>query len=92
MAQATLNVRMDKDLKKQFAQFCDSVGMSMSTAVSLFAKNTVKNKELPFRITSRRRKIKDPFWSEENQARLLESMKEIEKTGGTTHELEDLYD
>lgn len=57
MAQTTLNVRMDEDLKTQFNNFCEEVGMSMSTAVCMFAKNTVKNKALPFSVTTRRQPI-----------------------------------
>lgn len=60
MTQTTLNVRMDAKLKSEFSKFCNEVGMSMSTAVSMFAKNTVKNKALPFEVTTRRQN-RDPF-------------------------------
>ena len=33
MAQATMNIRMDADLKKQFEAFCYDIGMTMTTAV-----------------------------------------------------------
>ena len=38
MAQTSINIRMDEDLKKQFDAFCSDIGMSMSTAFCVFAK------------------------------------------------------
>ena len=39
MAQTSVNIRMDEDLKKQFDNFCSDVGMSMTTAFCIFATN-----------------------------------------------------
>ena len=50
MAQSFLNVRMDADLKSQFAELCDEVGMTTSTAVILFAKAFVRERRLPFEV------------------------------------------
>ena len=88
MAQTTINIRMDEGLKANFSKFCENVGMSMTTAFCMFAKDTVKNQSLPFEVTTKKRKEKDPFWSEENQARLRESIAQLESTGGEVHNLE----
>lgn len=88
MAQATINVRMDASLKAKFSEFCEQTGMTMSTAVSMFARDTVRNQALPFAVTTRRRPVSDPFWSVENQKRLRESIAEMEETGGAIHEVE----
>ena len=90
--QATISIRMDEKLKSNFNKFCEDVGMSMTTAICMFAKNTVKNQTLPFEVTTHKRKAHDPFWSEVNQARLRESIKQMEETGGAVHNLEELYD
>ena len=92
MAQTTINIRMDEGLKTNFSKFCENVGMSMTTAFCMFAKNTVRNQTLPFEVTTKKRKERDPFWSAENQARLRESIRQMEETGGTVHNLEELYD
>ena len=86
MTQATLSIRMDEDLKNKFNDFCENVGMNMSTAICMFAKDTVKNQALSFEITTKKR-AKDPFWNEANQHRLRESMQQMEKTGGTVREV-----
>ena len=50
MAQTTVNIRMDAELKKQFEAFCADVGMSMTTAFCVFAKKTVREYRIPFEI------------------------------------------
>ena len=87
MAQTSINIRIDEDLKIKFSNFCENVGMSMSTAFCMFAKDTVKNQSLPFAVTTKHRRVRDPFWGEENQTRLKTSMKEMEETGGMVKEV-----
>ena len=91
MAQTSINIRMDENLKANFSRFCENVGMSMSTAFNMFAKDTVKNQALSFEVTTKKRE-KDPFWSETNQTYLRDSVAEIENEGGSAHNLEELYD
>ena len=54
MAQTTICIRIDADLKKDFEKFCDSIGMSMSTAVNIFIKKSVGEQRIPFEITAKR--------------------------------------
>ena len=50
MAQTSINIRMDEDLKKQFDDFCTAIGMNMSTAFCVFAKTVVREQKIPFEI------------------------------------------
>lgn len=50
MAQTSVNIRMDEDLKKQFDNFCSDVGTSMTTAFCIFAKTVVRERRIPFEI------------------------------------------
>ena len=52
MAQTTICIRVDADLKKDFEKFCDSIGMSMSTAINIF-KKSVGEQRIPFEITAK---------------------------------------
>ena len=83
MAQTSINIRMDEDLKKQFDAFCSDIGMSMSTAFCVFAKTAVRERRIPFEISAE----KDLFYSAANLARLKKSIAEMEATGGTVHEV-----
>lgn len=53
MTQSVLSVRMDSDTKAAFAAFCDEVGMSVSTAINVFARQVVRQQRLPFEISAR---------------------------------------
>ena len=52
MAQINVNIRMDEELKKQFDEFCSNIGMSMTTAICVFAKKAVYEQRIPFEITA----------------------------------------
>lgn len=52
MANINVNIRMDEDLKRQFDSFCTEVGMSMSTAFNVFARQTVRENKIPFEINN----------------------------------------
>lgn len=47
-----VNIRMDKELKKQFETFCNDVGMSMTTAFTIFAKKVVREYRIPFEVSA----------------------------------------
>ena len=81
MAQTTLSVRMDDSLKSDFDKVCNELGLSMTTAITMLAKKMTREKRLPFEVSV------DPFYSEENFARLRRSIAQMESTGGTVHEV-----
>lgn len=85
MAQTIVSVRMDDTLKKEFDSICNDLGLSMTTAITMLAKKMTREKRLPFEVSL------DPFYSDENMARLRKSIEQMEKTGGTVHEV-DLND
>lgn len=51
MAQAVLSVRMDEKMKGDFAEFCEQIGMSVSTAVNVFARQALRERRLPFEVS-----------------------------------------
>lgn len=50
MESLTLNVRVDANDKKNFEQFCSSVGMNPSTAVNMFIKAVLREQRIPFEV------------------------------------------
>lgn len=82
MAQTTVSIRMDNELKKSFDNVCNELGMSMSTAVTMLAKKMTREQRLPFEPSI------DPFYSEQNMSRLRSSIAQMEATGGTVHEVD----
>ncbi|WP_037364479.1 type II toxin-antitoxin system RelB/DinJ family antitoxin [Selenomonas ruminantium] len=53
MAQTTISIRMDDQLKHQFEDFCGAIGMSMTTAFNVFAKAAVREQKIPFEISAK---------------------------------------
>jgi DNA-damage-inducible protein J len=78
---ANLNIRIDDTLKLAAEEILDNIGMSLSTATTIFLKQVVRSNGIPFELRS------DPFYSAENKARLLEAAARMEQSGGTIHEL-----
>ncbi|MDO4507482.1 MAG: type II toxin-antitoxin system RelB/DinJ family antitoxin [Spirochaetales bacterium] len=70
---ATLSVRLDDKTHNAFLEFCDTVGLSASTAFNLFAKAVVREQKIPFEI-----KV-DSFYSNENVSHILDADKRIDE-------------
>ena len=73
METLTLNVRVDADDKKSFENFCNSVGMNVSTAVNMFIKAVLREQKLQF-------EIKTANFEEEVLKKLKEAELEMDNT------------
>ena len=51
MANVNVTIRMDSDLKNQADTLFNELGMSMTTAFNLFAKQAVREQKIPFSIS-----------------------------------------
>lgn len=78
---ANLNIRVDDTLKKQAETIFSDIGISLSAATTIFLKQVVRCNGIPFELKA------DPFYSAENQSRLIASKVRMEKEGGTVHDL-----
>lgn len=72
MAQAMVNFRMDEELKSSMEKICQDMGMSMTTAFTIFAKKVTKERRIPFEVSA------DPFYSEINMKHLETVVANIE--------------
>ena len=88
MSQTVLSVRMDESVKRRFDAFCSNAGMNASVAVNLFVRAVIREKRIPFDIVGN----DDPFYSEKNQARLRESIDQLDAGLGVMHELIETAD
>ncbi len=81
MAQTSVNIRMDDNLKQQFNNLCDELGLSMSTAINIFAKTMVRQHGIPFEVSL------DPFYSESNMAHLKRGIEALNSGRGIEHDI-----
>ncbi|MCL2764520.1 MAG: type II toxin-antitoxin system RelB/DinJ family antitoxin [Treponema sp.] len=80
---AQVNIRIDDDLKTRADSIFEELGLNMTTAFTMFVRQTIRQGGIPFEITTRT----DPFYNSENMKVLRQSIKEANEGKLTTHEL-----
>ena len=63
MGQTAFTVRMDADIKKRFDELCEDFGMSVNTALNVFARTVVKQECIPFEVLSEKKAIEERGWA-----------------------------
>jgi len=77
-----INFRMDAELKSNLEKACQELGLTPTAAFTIFATKVARERRIPFEVAV------DPFYSEQNMARLKKSIAQMESTGGTIHEVD----
>ena len=72
MKQTTVNVRVDEDLKRDMEDFCNAVGMNISTAVNMFFKAVMREHKIPFEVGT------DPLYSGANYQHIMQGIRALE--------------
>jgi len=60
MATTLVNFRLDTETKANMEKVCTELGMSMSTAFTIFANKVSREHRIPFEVSV------DPFYSKKN--------------------------
>ena len=50
MQEGNISIRVDKTLKERFCELCSALGLSTTSAFTLFMKATLREKKIPFEI------------------------------------------
>ncbi len=82
MSTATLQVRLDNQLKKDADRFFLAAGLDTTTAVRIFLRQVLVRRAIPFDIIA-----DDPFYAPANQKVLKKSIRHLESGKGTPHAL-----
>jgi DNA-damage-inducible protein J len=75
---AQVNIRIDDTLKEQGENLFNTLGMSFSTAVSVFVSQSVREGGLPFAVTTKA----DPFFSDSNMKMLRAAIADMDAGRG----------
>ena len=51
MPQANISIKMDENLKKDFDEVCSEMGLTMTAAITVFAKAVTQNRMIPFEVS-----------------------------------------
>lgn len=81
MSETTMvNFRMDTDLKKNMESVCRDMGLTMTTAFTMFAAKVSRERRIPFEVNA------DPFYSASNMAHLARVIADIDSGAATLSE------
>lgn len=81
-----VNFRIDDDVKENAEKALKEMGLTMSSAITMFLVKVGREHRIPFEINA------DPFYSTANMERLRRSAAQMESSGGTVHELKAVED
>ena len=73
---AYINVEIDERTIKEVTPILEQIGLSLNDALSIYLNKIAKEHRIPFEISI------DPFYSPENQKRLLKSIAQMNEIGG----------
>jgi DNA-damage-inducible protein J len=76
-----LQVRLDDSIRKPFESICNELGLSMSSAVNLFANAVVRERGIPFDL-----KLPAPFYSESNVDWIKKGIAQYERGEGVIYD------
>ena len=80
---AQVNIRIDDDLKVRADNIFNELGLNMTTAFTMFIRQTIRQGGIPFKVTTR----DNPFYSDENMKVLRKSIQDVKEGKLTAHEL-----
>lgn len=80
-----INFRIDEDVKTNAETALKEMGLTMSTAITMFLVKVGREKRIPFEINA------DPFYSAENMAELERRIASV-RTGTSTLKEHDLIE
>ena len=81
MKTVAVTMRVDPQLKAEAEFLCEQMGLTLSTAYTMFLKALVRKGAIPFKVKA------DSFYSEANQRHLKEAIARVEAGLGEEHEL-----
>lgn len=86
MAKVNINFKLDENIKNDMESVCAEMGISMSTAFTLFAEKVARERRILFEISA------DPFYSESNISHLKRGIAALNAGEGIEHELIEVTD
>lgn len=78
---AQVNFRVDDTIKAKAESVCSAMGLTMSTAINIFLTKLANEQRIPFEVAI------DPFYSDENMARLRKSIADLNAGKGKVREV-----
>lgn len=85
-SEASITIRVDSTLKKNFDDLCEEFGLSITSAINIFMRAVVREKKIPFEI----RKYPEPWIQNPYMENLRAMQDRSTKLGLNNMSLEDI--
>ena len=83
MSTSNINIRIEESTKRDLESVCKELGLSVTTAFTIFAKKMCRERRIPFDVAI------DPFYSTENLDHLRRSVSQLDSGRGLERGLLD---
>lgn len=83
---ATMSIRLDKEVKDEAERFFGELGLTMSSAINIFIRQSLRQGKIPFELSL----AADPFYGAANMAVLRKSIREAQTGKVVTRTMRDL--
>lgn len=83
---AQINIRIDDDLKTKADELFEELGLTMTTACTMFIRQALRQGGIPFDVTTQI----DPFYSESNMRMIRKSIQEAAEGKLITKTMDEL--
>ena len=85
MAQTTLTIRIDEDIKSEAESLFSKIGLNMSSAINVFFRQAIREQSIPFEL-----KPYDDYYTGKRLERILHSKAQAESGQTITKTLAEL--
>lgn len=77
MSNKSITIRIDEDLKKKSDQLYESLGLSLSAAIKIFLKQSIRESGLPFELKLNQESQQAFFEAENNELETFNNVEEL---------------
>ena len=89
MAQGTLTIKLDNETKKEFNEFCEEIGINMTTAINMFIKKVIREQRIPFELSLNKPNLETLQAIQESED-ILNGIKKVKSFNSVEELFEDL--
>lgn len=57
MSQGLIQIKIDNELKNEFMETCESIGINATSACLIFIKKVVNEQKIPFELTANKKRL-----------------------------------
>ena len=77
-----ISARVDAGQVKEFQRICDTMGLTVSSAINIYVKQVIRRNGLPFAMTADDIYETAEAWQKRSEARLLKRKKDLDNGKG----------